>query len=235
MNLFPTTFLLGLAGFDPTGAIVIISALAMGVSKKQIYLFAITTFLGTVITGVFSSFFVEKGVNYLSGLLNYIPDSIFMILEFVVSFLLLKWFVERVFFKSKKENKDEKKESFFVRYIKKGLFLVGLIFAVTALTDPSFIGLVTLSGHSTNISEIILANSVWILISQSPIFVLSIAVMFNKHEQTISYFKNKFSNSIKIKKLKKILSAALSVIILIAGLLTLTEAIYYAITQKWII
>lgn len=41
-----------MAGFDPTGAIVIISALTMGASKKQINTFAITTFIGTVITGV---------------------------------------------------------------------------------------------------------------------------------------------------------------------------------------
>ena len=234
MSLFPATFLLGLAGFDPTGAIVIITALAMGVSKRQISLFAITTFIGTVLTGIISSFFVGTGVNYISELLNYIPDSIYMILEFIVSFLLLKWFVERVFCKQKKEDKDEKKEGFFTKYIKKGLFTVGLFFSITALTDPSFLALVTLSGHSSNMIEVVLANSVWILISQSPIFILSVAVMFNKHEQIIQYVQDKLKNSPKIAKIKKCLSVALSVIILLAGLLTLVEGIYFCVTGVWL-
>lgn len=43
MNLFPTTFLLGLAGFDIAGAIVIISALSLKASKKNICVFALTS------------------------------------------------------------------------------------------------------------------------------------------------------------------------------------------------
>lgn len=128
-----------------------------------------------------------------------------------------------------------KKESFIIKYIKKGLFIVGLIFAITALTDPSFLGVITLSGHSTNMVEVVLANCVWISISQSPIFVLTIAVMLGKHEKIISYFDEKISKSQRIKKLKKAFSITLTIIILLAGLLLLSEAIYYLLTESWLL
>lgn len=231
MKLIYTALLLGVAGFDPTGAIVIISALTMGASKKQINTFALTTFIGTVITGVVCSCFVGNGISYLSNLFNYIPDIVYVVLEFIVAFLLLKWFAERVFFKPKKE---EKKESFVIKYIKKGLFVVGLIFAITALTDPSFLGLITLSGHSINMIEVIMAHCVWILISQSPIFVLTIAIMLGKHEKIIAYFDEKISKSERIRKLKKAFSIVLTVVILLAGLLLFVEAVYYLTTNNWL-
>lgn len=234
MRLFPTVFLLGLAGFDPTGAIVIISALALGISKKEIVAFALTTFIGTVLTGLVFSQFIGTGVDYIAGLLNYIPDNIYLVLEFLVSFALLKWFVERVFFKAKKDSKEEKKESFFVKYIKKGLFVVGLIFAITALTDPSFLALLTLCGQSSNLFAVVAANCSWILISQCPIFILTIAVVFNKHEGVINWFNEKVKNSPYIEKLKKALSVALSVVILFAGLLTLFESFYFLFTGSWL-
>lgn len=234
MNLLAKAFLLGIAGFDSTGAIVIITALTMGLSKKQILLFAITTFIGTVLIGVGCSTFLGTSVNTISNLLNSIPDIVYMWIELIIGILLLKWFVERVFFKSKNDVKEEKKESFLTKYIKNGLFIVGIFFAITALTDPSFLALITISGHSQNVFMVILANCMWILISQLPIFVLTIAILFNKHEKVINYFKNKLSKSDKIEKIKKILSILLSIIILVIGILSIIDSIYYWFNSSWL-
>ena len=234
MNLFPTTFLLGIAGFDPSGAIAIITALAMGVLKRDIYIFAITTFIATLLMGIIGSFFIDTGVMYISGLLNHIPESIFMVLEFMVAIVLLSWFYQRVFLKSKKESKAKQKDSFFIKYIKKGLFIVALIFAIMSFTDPSFIALITLSS-SDNILNIVLANIIWILISQAPVFILTIAVILNKHEKIITYLRNKFSNNPNIEKVRNVLSHLLSIVILFVSSIILLEATYYLFTNKWLI
>lgn len=234
MNLLAKAIAFGIAGFDPTGAIVIITALTMGLSKKQILLFAITTFIGTVFIGVGCSTFLGTSVNMISNLLNSIPDIVYMWLELIIGVVLLKWFVERVFFKSKNDVKEEKKESFFARYMKKGLFVVGILFAVTALADPSFLALITISGHNQNMIYVVLANCIWILISQLPIFVLTIAVLFNKHEKVIEYFRNKLSKSKKIEKIKKVLSNLLSTIILLIGILSIVDSIYYWFNSSWL-
>ncbi len=235
MKLFPTSFLLGLAGIDPSGAIVIIAALTMGVKKSKILMFGGIVFLFTVITGLIASdIIINYGVDFIANLFNYIPDYIFMILQFVVSFILLKWFIARTFFKEKEDNKGKKKESIFTKYVKKGLFFVGILFSITSVMDPSFLAVIALVGQSDNFVLNVLANVSWILISQMPMFILLIAVMFNKHDKIIEYFKNKIATGKRIKLIKKILYITLSIIILLAGVLSLTEAIYYFITNTWL-
>lgn len=233
MDLFPTVFLLGLAGFDPMGALIIIAALSMNMSKKQIGLFAAITFIGTVLVGVIVSQVLGIGVTYISELINNIPDIAYMWIGFAIGFLLLEWFVERIFFKKKSKAKEEKKETFFAKYLKKGMFTLGVLFAVLALSDPSFLTLIALSRHSNNLLEVILANCTWITISQLPIFVLTIAIMLNKHEKIIAYFKDKFSNNPKIEKIKMALSVLLSGIILVSGLIMLLDSGCYLIKGHW--
>lgn len=234
MNLFPTVFLLGLAGFDPTGAIVIISALTMGINKKQIIKFALTTFIGTILVGLLFSKVLSSGIGIISNLLNSIPDIVYMWIELIIGIILFVWAMERFFFKKKVVKKEEKKESFFIKFLNKGLFVVGLIFAITALTDPSFLALITISSYNDNIISIILANAIWILISQLPIFVLTIAIVFNKHEKVINYFKELLNKNNRKEKMKKILSVLLSIIILVIGILTIIDSIYFWINGVWI-
>ncbi len=235
MRLFPTCLLLGLAGMDPTGAVVIITALAMGIKKNKIILFIATVFFGTILLGLIASnFIVDIGVDFISNLFNYIPDYIYMLLEFIIGFILLKWFIDRTFFKEKKESNENKKESIFTRYIKKSLFLVGVLFSALALTDPSFLALITLVGQSDNIVEMILANVAWVIISQLPIFILLIAIVLNKHEKMIEYCKNKIATGKRVTQIKKVMYVILSIIILIASILSITESIYFFITDTWL-
>ncbi len=234
MNLFPTVFLLGLAGFDPTGALVIISALTMGINKKQIVKFAATTFFGTVLVGLVFSTILSTGIDAISKLLNSIPDIVYMWVELIIGIALLIWAFQRFFCKKKTVKKEENKESFFIKFLNKGLFAVGLIFAITALTDPSFLALITASSHNDNILLVILANAIWILISQSPIFVLTVAVIFNKHEKVINFFDKLLNKNDRKEKIKKVLSILLSVLLLSAGILIIVDSIYFWINGIWI-
>lgn len=234
MNLFPTVFLLGLAGFDPTGAIVIISALTMGIDKKQIIKFALTTFIGTILVGLVFSKVISSGIEIISNLLNSIPNLVYMWVELLIGLILLIWVIERIFFKKKVVKKEEKKESFLIKFLNKGLIIVGLIFAITALTDPSFLALITISSYNDNIILITLANAIWVLISQLPIFVLTIAIIFNKHEKLINLFNEVLEKNNRKEKIKKILSILLSILILVIGILTIIDSIYYWINGVWI-
>ena len=140
----------------------------------------------------------------------------------------------RFFCKKRTVKKEEKKESFFIKFLNKGLFVVGLIFAITALTDPSFLALITASSHNNNIFLVILANSIWILISQSPVFVLTVAVIFNKHEKVIDFFEELLNKNNRKEKIKKIFSFLLSILLLIAGVLIVVDSIYFWFNGIWL-
>lgn len=130
MNLIITSFLLGLAGFDIAGAIIIITALSMKLPKKQIYTFALTSLSSTLIIGLLFSKVLKVSIDYFSNIFEYIPDKIYAIIGSVLGLVLLYWFIERVFIKDKYQEKEDKKENFFEKFIKNGLFIVGLLFSL---------------------------------------------------------------------------------------------------------
>ena len=226
MNLFPTVFLLGLAGVGPTGTLIILTALSMGIGKKQIVKFTLATFFGTVLVGVVFSKVLSSGVDMIADVLNRIPHFVYTCLELVSGVLLLIWGLGRTFCKKKVVHTEEKKDSFFMRFLDKGMFLLGVIFAFAALLDPSFMALLAIATQNDNIFLIALANATWILICQFPVFVLTVAVAFNKHEAVIAYFQNMLNKNNRKERLKKMLSVLLSVVLITVGVLMLIEPMH---------
>ena len=234
MHLLPTIFFLGLAGLDIAGMMIIISALSMNVPKKQIYIFTITSFVSTVLLGVFCSEITVQIISFLNKLYNYIPDKLYAIIGIFIGSLLLYWFIERVFIRQKHDEKANKKEGFFTKFIKKNLFLLGLLFALWAGSDPSFFAAVTISAHTNNLITMILALSLWMVIGQLPLYILVVATMFNKHQKAITYYNEKIKGNAKFAKVRKAFSYLLSILILLLSAYFILDSIFFFTTGKWL-
>ncbi|HGM1135857.1 TPA: hypothetical protein ACKOIF_003060 [Clostridioides difficile] len=234
MHLFPATLFLGLAGFDVAGAIIIITALSMRARKKDIYIFAITSLLTTIIVGILFSKVLGTGVIYLTDIFNYIPDIVYAIIGAVIGFILLYWFIERVFINDKYQKKEEKKETYFSKFIVKGLFFLGILFSLWAVSDPSFWGLITIASQSSNILLITLSFAIWMIVGQLPLYILVIAMMFNKQEKILRLYDDKIKKNKSIEKVKRIFRLTLSIIILITSIYFIADSVFYFITGKWL-
>ena len=79
MELIISAFLLGVAGFDVLGVIVLVAALSARVPKKSILIFVITAFIATVLLGVGLSLFLSPLVDYIANMVNQFSDSIWVI------------------------------------------------------------------------------------------------------------------------------------------------------------
>ena len=110
MNLFPTVFLLGLAGVGPTGTIIILTALSMGISKKQIIKFTLATFFGTVLVGVIFSKVLSSGIDVIADVLDRIPHFVYTCFELASGVILLIWGLGRMICKKKIAREEEKKD-----------------------------------------------------------------------------------------------------------------------------
>ncbi len=234
MNLIITSFLLGLAGFDIAGAIIIITALSMKLPKKQIYIFALTSLSSTLIIGLLFSKVLKESIDYFSNIFEYIPDKIYAIIGFVLGLALLYWFIERVFIKDKYQEKEDKKENFFEKFIKNGLFIVGLLFSLWAISDPSFWALVALAAQNNNLIIVILAFIIWMIVGQLPLYVLTIALVFNKYQKVMDYFNEKIKNNIKIDEIKKLFKIFLSIMIIMASMYFILDSLSYFINGIWL-
>ena len=219
MELLTTAFFLGIAGFDVGGALIAITILAVGTGKKEICIFALSNFFVTILVGVVCSLFVGKNiVNWMT----YIPDHIVIGIEFVIAVLLLILVVTKLFFS---KNKDE---NFLAPYVQKGIYSVGVVFAVAALMDPSFLALITLSGQYMHWGNIAFAFAIWVLISQLPCFALTAGVLFWNSEQAIAFAQE----SPLVKKVINIVLKIGAVILLLLALTLLIDVFEYTNAEE---
>lgn len=226
MELMAAVILLGVASLDFSGAMIILTALTLGAKNKDVCTFALINLIGTVAIGVVCACLLGENIEHLTGW----ASSVGVVLELFVACLLMVWFARRVLIGRKKDKKED--NNFLKKYLDKGLFSVGVGFSIGALTDPSFIALITFAGYNMHFIEIILANCVWILISQLPAFALTIAVILGKYEQMVTYVQKKMMEYSWLEKLKLVLPKLLMVIILIVALLLFADGLVYLVSEN---
>ncbi|MGT2712179.1 hypothetical protein [Streptococcus oriscaviae] len=219
---------LGLAGIDPVGMLMLMAQLAAGGSKRQAVLFAGLVLFGTTLLGVALSTLLGSSLNKLSDFIgevgtaiNQLPDASWIWIDVALIALLIYWGIRRDNQKEIKENQSEKKIT--------GIW-AGVVFMVfTALTDPSFLAVLAISGHRNHFLLSLLYSTIWVLLSQAPLFLLTIAVIFNQHEKFVLEF-NAFMD-----KYRPILNRGLTgLIYILAGVFTLDLALYL-LAGSWLL
>lgn len=229
MNLILSALGLGLAGTDVLGVFIVIAALSRKTPKRKIILFAVTVFVATVLLGVTLSLLLGASVNNIATFINSLPDLIWVIVSVFLIVVLWAWAILRAVRHCKHKDTTKKETApKFYKYIKYGLFPVSIVFALLAITDPSFLALIGLAGYDGNILSIIAAFSVWILVSQASLFAFVIALLTNqgkKLEKWLNKFHEKYAQKI---------SVALTAVIFCIGLLFLIDLIVFLTTNSWL-
>lgn len=179
---------LGLAGVDVLGALTVLALLTAGASRKVIALFAGTVFFVTTAIGIILSLTLGGFVDELSRFASNLPDTAWVSIDLVVVCILWGWAARRWYRQSHNTPKIEKPKT--NRWLRYGPLVIGGVFALSALTDPSFLAVIALAGHNGNILSIVFMHVLWVLVSQAPLFVLAIAVMSSKHERVTTWFRN---------------------------------------------
>ncbi|MBY5025633.1 hypothetical protein [Streptococcus suis] len=214
---------LGLAGIDPTGMVMLIPYLNDKQSKKKATLFGLSILFGVATLGGVLSGVLGQLVSTAEGFFNSLEDDIWVVLTALVILFLLYIGINRLKDKGKKQSEKAEKGS------GKGFWFVIGLNIVLALTDPTFVSVVTIGGHKSELLSSFLYALLWVLISQSPLFLLVGAVLLGKHEQFISAFQS----------WKEKHSATLSVIVtalifISAGVLLLDLVVYY-LSGNWLL
>ena len=81
---------------------------------------------------------------------------------------------------------------------------------------------------------IILSFAIWMIVGQLPLYILVIAMMFNKHEKILKLYDDKIKNNERLEKAKKIFKLILSTIILITSIYFIADSVFYFITGMWL-
>lgn len=229
MALFPTVLMLGIAGLDPLGVLIILASLSMKKNKYQITNFNLIVLLGTILLGLGYTTILSTIITKISPVFNRIPNFVYMYIEYILGIFLLLLVIRRTYFK-----KSAKKDNYLLSLLSKGLPVVAILFVFTSLTDPSFIALMTILSQHNNIFLTIIYTSIWLFISQLPSFILNITILFNKHELVIKKISKFLDKNKRRDKLKNLATNLISLLILIGGILLIANSLYYKINNIWL-
>lgn len=119
-------------------------------------------------------------------------------------------------------------------FAKKSLPLAGLLFFLWATTDPAFWTVIALCAKENNVFLTITCCGIWMIIGQLPLYVLTVACIFDAHEKVIYKVNDFLDKNNRREKFKKILYVILSLLILGIGIYFVIEPLYYLIKGAWL-
>ena len=209
MKLLFSAVVLGITGFDPLGIPIIIGALSANADKKAITTFTLTVLFGSVISGTFMSVFLGNNISLLANFFGLLPNYVWVVLNILLILGLSYWLIKRLISSENNKKKEVRTSS---GWSQMDMFVTGLLFTLSAFPDPAFISF-----------------TIWILISQFPIFLSNIAIINNCGEEFISKLetiKQKYG-----RLFERIINTAIVIIILVF----IFNLMSFYFTKTWMI
>ncbi len=173
---------LGVAGIDPAGMVLAIGALVAGARERGVVGFAAVVVLGTALLGTVLSVTVGQELRDVDWASFLPPDGPAAVIELVIAAALLAWAAVRLRRPDTRPPRPHDRGR-----SGRGLLAVGLLFALSAPLDPTFVGLVVLAGRDGSTTAVAGAHLVWILVSQAPLVALTVAMLAGRHAGVVAW------------------------------------------------
>lgn len=223
-HVLPLVIALGVAGFDPLGALALIGAMALQARRRAIAALLASTLGSTFLLAVVLSSTVGR---WVIDSLQKVHDPGHLVwggLVTAAGVALLGWGLWRL--RGPVRPRRTKTERTVASSA--ALALIGLGVGLSALIDPAFYGLVVLAGDLRSWWGRLAACLVWVLVSQIALVVLSIAV-----------FAGVFDKALRlIERARRDWAARLSVLaswtLVVVGVLMAAEGIA-EICGRWLL
>lgn len=207
---------LGLAGIDPAGALIAAGALARGAAPRAVISFAVAVVAGTAVLGTVLSLTVGQGLAEVDWGSLLPKGDLAAVIELALAAALLAWGVVRVGHPRARPKRPRAQRGIG----ETALVGWGLLFAASAVLDPTFVGLAVIAGRDEPLLAVVVAQVTWILISQVLLVGFAVATAFGAHERVLATARRSWSRVAGPAKVALTALLFLSAAILAADALT---------------
>jgi hypothetical protein len=217
---------LGIAGIDPLGAVLLMTAIASQFTRSKIIFFNVLVLVSAVLVGTILS---VVGASFLSNINDIFPEntsSVWVYVNLLIAAVTTVWLIRRYLNRNKpKNNKSTKKlgSSYYAIAVTAVLFGAGSVF------DPTFLAAISLAAQTNNLATIVAMHTIWIITSQIMLFVLFIAYLNGKHEKVITYSREQYT------KHKSLLQNVLYVAAIGVIIVLIADSISYLVSGNYLI
>lgn len=224
ITLLLTAFALGLASLDITGALLAVGALGAGARVRALLAFGCVSIFGTVAFGTALSLIVGPRISGIDWgmLLPHTPteDRVAAYVEVVLGVGLLIWGLVRV----RRPWARPPKPS-----VPHGLGLIslagaGMLFALAAIIDPTFVSLVVIAGRADLFFSVVAAHSTWTLVSHVPLVLVLAFALSGSSERVVGWVQTRWT------RISPWTVRLVTGVVLLVGALLLLDALWYFLT-----
>lgn len=225
IELILTALGLGVAGLDPAGALIAVGALGGGARERHVIAYGIVAIAGTVLLGTIISLAVGPRIADFDWSFLVPEDRTSAFIEMGLGIVLAAWGILRARRPSVHAPKPRSPRGTGPL----ALISLGVLFALGAILDPTFVSLVVIAAQDGSFWTIVAAHSIWILLSQSPLVLLLVAMAGGKHEQAAVWFRSWWD------RLRPAVSRIVTGAVIMVGVFLLVDAGWWFVTGEFLV
>lgn len=214
-QLLGAALLIGLAGIDPTAALLAVAALVAGATTRALTAFGLTVMIGAPVFGALLSFTVAARLAAVDWRVLVPQGRIGAVLGLVVGIALLTTGIIRLVRRRPPPRPTTRPAR---RVGTLALVGAGAAYVGSLLIDPTFVAVTVLAGRSREPLVVIAMQLVWALLSQLPLLLLLLAVSRVGRQRAIDWFQSGWA------RLQPALRLLVTAALLLAGLLLVLDA-----------
>ncbi|HEY5980791.1 MAG TPA: hypothetical protein VIT41_14290 [Microlunatus sp.] len=215
--LLGAALVIGVAGLDPTAALLAVAALVAGATSRALTAFAVTVMVGAPLFGTVLSLTVAARLAALDWRVLVPQGRIAAVVGLAVGVALLSVGILRLVRPPTQPSAAEKPH----RVGTLALVGAGAAYVGSLLIDPTFIAITVLAGRSQVPLEVVMMQSIWVLVSQLPLLVLLVAVHRFGQQRAVETFQAWWSRA------QPSLRLVVTVALLGVGLLLVVDALWW--------
>ena len=226
IKLLLTAFALGLASLDFTGALLAVGALGAGARTRALLAFGCFCILGTVAFGTALSLIVGSRIAGIDWgmVLPHDPteDGMAAFVDIVLGLGLLIWGIVRILRPGSRAPKPSAPRALGLI----SLAGAGMLFALAAIADPTFVSLVVIAGRAERFWSVLAAHSTWTLVSNIPLVLVLAFALSVDHERVVVWVKTWWA------RISPWIARLVTGVVLSVGLLFLLDALGWYLTGE---
>jgi hypothetical protein len=228
-KLLLTAFALGLASLDVTGALVAVGALGAGARTRALLAFGCFGILGTVAFGTALSLIVGPRIAGIDWgmLLPHDPteDRVAAFVQIILGVGLLIWGIVRIRRPGSRPPKPSAPRGL-------GLFSLagaGMLFALAAIVDPTFVSLVVIAGRADLFWSVVAAHSTWTFVSHVPLVLVLAFALSGESERVVILARTWWA------RISPWMVRLVTIVVLLVGTLFVLDALWWYVTGEFFI
>ncbi|WP_058234699.1 hypothetical protein [Devriesea agamarum] len=170
---------LGVAGFDPFGALILAALLTLGARRNAGIRFTLASLVSTVGGSVIASILI----SYVHLSVPHLPGLFWVIVMAVLAAVLFGWGILRL----RRPPAPHKP----AKPLSPSPLLAGALYGLVAFGDPALWGAVALAGrtyqlHDIGIPTLVVSFILWFIAGQWPLLIATVAALTGRHERMVA-------------------------------------------------